>query len=120
MMGRKILIIDDEPDMRSLLKRVLISHDYAVEEAENIQQGITKYQDTFPDIVMLDVNLPDGNGVHYINEFKSDHNTVLLMSADNDHLKEGFRDVGVNGFIKKPFVVEELLEVIGRKNDVST
>jgi two-component system, OmpR family, KDP operon response regulator KdpE len=119
-MGRKILIIDDEPDMRSLLKRVLVSHDYAVEEAESIQQGISMYQQTVPDIVMLDVNLPDGNGVNYVSEFKHQRNTIVLMSADNDHLKDSFREVGVNGFIKKPFEMNELLEVISRKTDVST
>ncbi|MFL5753672.1 MAG: response regulator transcription factor [Bacteroidia bacterium] len=119
-MGRKILIVDDEPDMRSLLKRVLTAHDYSVEEAENIQQGISRFKATFPDIVMLDVNLPDGNGVHYINEFKNDNNIVFLMSADNDHLKEGFREMGVNGFIKKPFVLDELLEIIGKQNNVSS
>jgi DNA-binding response OmpR family regulator len=117
-MSKKILIVDDEPDMRSLLKRVLVSHDYLVEEAENIQHGIVRYKSARPDIVMLDVNLPDGNGIHFVNEFSRNGNIVLLMSADNDHLSESFRDIGVSGFIKKPFVLEELLELIDARKDV--
>jgi DNA-binding response OmpR family regulator len=116
-MDRKILIIDDEPDMRSLLKRALMSRNYFVEEAENLQQGMEIYLRMAPDIIMLDVNLPDGNGVDYVARFKNGKTTVLLMSADNDQLKDSFTTFGANGFLRKPFKFSELLTAINENQN---
>ncbi|MBC7864685.1 MAG: response regulator transcription factor [Bacteroidia bacterium] len=113
-MCAKILIIDDEPDMRSLLKRALIANNYQVEEAENLQQGFEMYKRTMPDIIMLDVNLPDGTGTSHVSKFKNDTNVVLLMSADNDQLQYTFSELGAGGFIKKPFLLSELLVIINK------
>jgi DNA-binding response OmpR family regulator len=111
-MNKKILIIDDEADIRFLLKRALISQNYFVEEAENLKKGMELYNLSQPDIVILDVNLPDGNGIFYARKFKNDKNIVIFISADNDKLIAGYRELGANGFLKKPFVIEQLLDVI--------
>ena len=118
-MNRKILIIDDEPDMRSLMKRALISNSFDVEEAENLKQAFEIYHRVLPDIVMLDVNLPDGNGTDHIKEFKNGTNVVLLMSADNDQLQNSFAELGAGGFIKKPFKLSELLSIINKHSDAT-
>ncbi|MEO6302395.1 MAG: response regulator, partial [Bacteroidia bacterium] len=83
-MSKKILIVDDEKDIRFLLKRALSSHDYSVSEAENLKRGLELFDQTQPDIVILDVNLPDGNGTYYARKFKNDTNAVIFISADND------------------------------------
>ena len=111
---RSILIIDDEEDIRFLLKRFLISHDYNVNEAENLLQGFEMYRRHSPGIVILDVNLPDGNGIHYARQFKQDDRILIFISADNDHLTENYRKCGADGFLKKPFEAKELLNLIDR------
>lgn len=112
---KKILIIDDEADIRFLLKRALSLHHYEVREAENLKQGLEVFDAMSPDIVILDVNLPDGNGIQFAPRFKNKENMVILISADNDQLVVDFEGVGANGFIKKPFVPGELLELINHK-----
>ena len=114
MMNKKILIVDDEADIRFLLKRALLSNNYSVVEAGNLKQGLEIFNEAQPDIVILDVNLPDGSGIYYARKFKNDKNIVIFISADNDKLAEGFKELGANGFLKKPFVIDQLLEVINQ------
>lgn len=111
-MNKKILIIDDEADIRFLLKRALTSHNYTVSEAENLKTGLEMYNEVQPDIVILDVNLPDGSGTYYARKFKSDTNIVIFISADHDKLADGYKEAGANGFLKKPFVIDQLLGLI--------
>ncbi len=111
-MPAKILIIDDDADIRSLLKRALISCNYLVQDAGNIQQGIELYRRIKPHVVILDINLPDGNGEDCINNFADGKTVILLMSADNNHLRKSYKDLGAHGFLKKPFKLYELLNVI--------
>lgn len=111
-MSKKILIIDDEADIRFLLKRALTSHKYSVVEAENLKQGMELFNKTTPDIIILDVNLPDGNGIYYARKFKNPDNIVIFISADNDKLADGYKELGANGFLKKPFVIDQLLDLI--------
>lgn len=119
-MTAKVLIIDDEEDIRFLLKRALTSRNYAVTEAKDLKQGFELYIQTAPDIIILDVNLPDGNGVYYARKFKNDKNMVIFISANNDKLADGgFKDVGASGFLRKPFIIEQLLEVINQ-NKINT
>ncbi|MES2762622.1 MAG: response regulator [Bacteroidota bacterium] len=114
MTNKKILIVDDEADIRFLLKRALKSNNFTVSEAGNLKQGLEMLNTTNPDIVILDVNLPDGNGVYYARKFKNDKNMVIFISADNDKLSDGYKDVGADGFLKKPFVIEQLLDLINK------
>jgi len=114
LMNKKVLIIDDEADIRFLLKRALTSHKYSVIEAENLKQGLDLYNESEPDIIILDVNLPDGNGIYYARKFKNEKNIVIFISADNDKLADGYKDLGANGFLKKPFVINQLLEIINK------
>jgi len=114
MTNKKILIVDDEADIRFLLKRALASHNYSVTEAGSLKQGLALCDEIDPDIVILDVNLPDGSGLYYARKFKNDKNIVIFISADNDKLADGFKELGANGFLKKPFVINQLLDVINQ------
>lgn len=111
-MNQKILIIDDEPDIRFLLKRYLVTHQFIVNEAENLKKGISSFTEQSPDIVILDVNLPDGNGIQYACRFKTTDNIVILISADNDQLTQEFENYCASGFLRKPFTPDELLTLI--------
>ncbi|MDQ3046226.1 MAG: response regulator [Bacteroidota bacterium] len=111
-MTQKILIIDDEPDIRFLLKRSLVSHHFTVEEAENLKEGLQKAADSVPDIIILDVNLPDGNGIQFACRFKTENNILILISADNDQLTKEFENYCASGFLRKPFTPSDLISLI--------
>ena len=111
-MNKKILIIDDEADIRFLLKRALVARDYSVYEAGSLNLGLELNNEVQPDIIILDVNLPDGNGIYYAQKFKNEKNAIIFISADNDSLVDEYKEAGANGFLKKPFVIEQLLNII--------
>jgi DNA-binding response OmpR family regulator len=111
-MGKSILIVDDESDIRFLLKRFFISNHYVVKEAENLKKGIQLFNDIHPDIVILDINLPDGNGIQHASHFKTEQSILILISADNDQLTQEFENYDANGFLRKPFTPNDLLCLI--------
>ena len=120
-MNKKVLIIDDESDIRFLLRRALASQNFSVYEAENLKNGLEVFNQSQPDIVILDVNLPDGSGTYYARKFKNDSNIVIFISADHDKLVDGYKDAGANGFLRKPFAVDQLLSLINNvKQNTST
>ncbi|HEY1038453.1 MAG TPA: response regulator [Bacteroidia bacterium] len=120
-MNKKVLIIDDESDIRFLLKRALASQNFSVYEAENLKNGLEVFNQSQPDIVILDVNLPDGSGTYYARKFKNDSNIVIFISADHDKLVDGYKDAGANGFLRKPFAIDQLLSLIENvKQNTST
>jgi len=78
-----ILIIDDEPQLRQMLARLLMAEDYAVVQAENVKTGLKELEKNQPLLVMCDVKLPDGNGVETTKTIKSKYpeTEVLLLTA---------------------------------------
>lgn len=111
-MGKLILIVDDESDIRFLLRRFFISNHYQVREAETLKKGIQLFNDIHPDVVILDINLPDGNGIQHARHFKTNNNILILISADNDQLTQEFESYNANGFLRKPFTPNDLLCLI--------
>lgn len=117
MKPKKVLIVDDEPDIRFFLQRGL-RNNFLIKEAENLAEGIKVFNEFMPDILVLDVNLPDGNGSEKAAEFrriKQDVN-IIFVSADNDHLATQYSNYQGDGFIKKPFEVNNVQSMI---NDVA-
>lgn len=109
---KKILIIDDESDTRVLLRRALMNNDYFVNDAENMKKGLEMNSNLSHDIIILDVNLPDANGMQNAYKLKNNNNVIILISADNDQLITNFKDFGADGFLKKPFTTDELLSTL--------
>jgi DNA-binding response OmpR family regulator len=111
-MGKLILIVDDESDIRFLLRRFFISNNYQVREADTLKKGVQLFKDIQPDVVILDINLPDGNGIQQAHQFKKDKNILILISADNDQLTKEFVNYDADGFLRKPFTPNDLLRLI--------
>lgn len=107
----KILVIEDEKNIRSFIMTVLEANDYQVIEATTCQQGIMLFASYVPDVVILDLGLPDRDGLEFI-EFASASSTVpiLVLSArttEQDKVKA--LDLGASDYMTKPFGTEELL-----------
>ena len=82
-MPGKVLIIDDEEKLRSLLARLLRLEDYVVTEAGSLNSALKAIESDEPDLLLCDVKLPDGNGVDFIAEIKRKHPLIeiILLTA---------------------------------------
>ena len=115
-MKGKILIVDDEPDLRSLLKSILEA-DYHVTEAENGAALKKLLTSEAPDVVLLDLNLPDASGLDLLPQIKkswSDVEVVVLTGAATFEAAVEATKRGAYHFITKPFDTSALLVTIDR------
>ncbi len=111
----RILVIEDELQIRKMLKIALGSIGYHVIEADSRQQGFKRLLTEQPDLVILDLGLPDGDGMQLLSDIR--HQTgligrtpVLVLSVrNNDHDKVQALDLGAQDYVSKPFSIEELL-----------
>jgi two-component system KDP operon response regulator KdpE len=111
MTGPRILIVDDEPQLRRALKRALEGHGYAVREAEDGVSALAEFLAFKPDVVLLDLVLPDMSGVEVCRELRRDHQTpiIVLSVIGDERTKIAALDEGADDYLTKPFVVGELL-----------
>jgi two-component system, OmpR family, KDP operon response regulator KdpE len=107
----KILIIDDEPPIRHLLKMALEANDYKVFEADNAKNGLLQTTMTRPDVILLDLGLPDNGGLSVLNQIRewSTIPIIVLTVQDDEETKILALDGGADDYITKPFNTGELL-----------
>lgn len=107
----KILIVEDETNIRSFIKANLETSDYQVICAETCELGMLLYASHHPDLIILDLGLPDIDGLHLIREIReTDAIPILVLSArSNERDKVEALDLGANDYITKPFGTDELL-----------
>jgi DNA-binding response OmpR family regulator len=110
-----ILIVDDEIEILGLLSRFLKRQGFDVHTANTLKDGKIQLLDKKPDFMFLDVNLPDGNGLKSIPDFKKINKdvTIILMSAYNDNAMQiHAKELGVKSFLNKPFTFDEINRII--------
>ncbi|MDD4922489.1 MAG: response regulator [Bacteroidales bacterium] len=107
----KVLIIDDEPQIRRLLKMALESNDYKVFEAINAKEGLLQTTMTRPDVILLDLGLPDNGGLSVLKQLRewSTIPVIVLTVQDDEQTKITALDGGADDYITKPFNTGELL-----------
>ena len=107
----KILIVEDEANIRSFIKANLETSDYQVLCAETCALGMMMYASHHPDLIVLDLGLPDRDGMSLIQEVrKADTVPIIVLSArSNERDKVEALDLGANDYITKPFGVMELI-----------
>lgn len=110
-MSKKIVVIDDEKQIRRMLKIALSSAGYDVCEAENGEQGLALIARQLPDAVILDLGLPDMDGQDILNDLREwSHIPVIVLSVrSGENEKITALDNGAQDYVTKPFSVEELL-----------
>ena len=108
--ANKILVVDDDPAIRNLIHRFLGKKSYQMESAEDGKTAMALFEQFDPDLVILDVNLPDANGYNLCQEMQSRTNVFVLMltsrTDEADKIK-GFSQ-GADDYITKPFSLGEL------------
>jgi two-component system KDP operon response regulator KdpE len=107
----KALIIDDEKAIRRFLRSTLLAEDFEVQEAGTLKEGLALAQSTRPDLVVLDLGLPDGDGASLIAPILALNNpAILILSAlDEEARKVSALDAGADDFVTKPFGVAEFM-----------
>ena len=114
--GTKVLVVDDESQVRQTLRRFLGARDLVFVEASNAEEAIKKVVETEPELVFLDINLPDRNGLEILQEIQridSQIRIILISGWAGDVFSSkplGF--VGALDFLTKPFDFERLEKVL--------
>jgi two-component system KDP operon response regulator KdpE len=105
------LVIDDEPQMRRLLRVTLEANGYHVFDAETGQEGIEQAAQRLPDVILLDLGLPDFDGVTILKRLRewSRVPIVILTVCDRESDKIAALDAGADDYVTKPFSPGELL-----------
>lgn len=107
----KILLIEDEANIRKVQKALLEANDYSVIEAENAANGIMMLSSHNPDLIILDLGLPDRDGIEVLENIRVSWTTpIMVLSARSDESdKITALDAGANDYVTKPFSAGELL-----------
>ncbi|MGN6850508.1 MAG: response regulator [Sphingomicrobium sp.] len=107
----KILVVDDEPQIRTLLKVTLGRAGYAVAEAADARQALNAKSIDKPDLVLLDLGLPDRDGLELVQSLRAEPRSALIVisARDQTEQKVAALDLGADDYLTKPFDTEELL-----------
>src|SRR6266699_1458327 len=107
----RILVVEDEPDLRHALARAVRDAGYAVDVADNGEDGLFNAENTDYDAVILDVMLPKLDGWEVLARLRKSKKTPVLMLTARDQSRDRVRglDTGADDYVIKPFDLEELM-----------
>ncbi|MDN3524700.1 response regulator [Halomonas sabkhae] len=106
-----VLVIDDEPQIRRFLRISLVSQGFKVVEADTGSSGLFRARETLPEIVLLDLGLPDMDGQQVLQELRTWSKVPVIIVSVRGQEAEKVRalDQGANDYVTKPFGIQELL-----------
>lgn len=117
----KVLVIDDDKDTMRILEAKLIDAGYQVMQAVDGKEGLEKARHVRPDLVLLDVMMPELDGLSVLQHMKFDSLTdkipVIIMTAKGEKMEKLFKMEGAAAYITKPFVFSELLDAMKKSLD---
>ena len=116
IISKRLLLVDDDPDFRSVLQQHLVRHGHAVETAENGREALTKLEQAGYDVVLTDYNMPELNGLAVLQHIQQYHPflPVVMMTAErSSHVAaKSFVALGAHACLFKPFDLHQLEEVL--------
>lgn len=116
---QSVLVVDDECNIRRAVQYILEHQGFAVDSAADGQEAIAKIQQEPPDLVLLDIKMPNGNGYDVCQSIRSDgglsHVKILMLSACcKDIAIEKAMALGADGYVTKPFCTADLISTVNR------
>lgn len=116
-MGKKILVVDDEPQIVYLLSQRLQANGYETYAANDSYQCIKMAREIKPDLILLDMKMPAGGGLHAFENLKASVYTanipiIFITAYPGEEIKKQVEELGANGFFAKPFNSVDLLNRI--------
>ena len=111
MSAGRILVVDDEPQIRRIMRTTLTGAGYEVEDARSGDESLVKVREFRPDLVLLDVNMPGMSGLATCRAMRADPNVAIIMLTvrNSEADKVEALDAGADDFVTKPFSTPELL-----------
>jgi len=117
-MGKKVLVADDATVIRVMLKNILAEAGYeVVGEAANGVEAVNKYKELHPDLVTMDITMPEMDGINALRSIRTndpDARVVMCSAMGQKNLVLEAIQAGARNFIVKPFEREKVLEVIAK------
>ncbi|MFP7494073.1 response regulator [Terribacillus saccharophilus] len=115
-MGNRILIVDDAAFMRMMIKDILTKNGFdVVGEAQDGQQAVEKYKELTPDLVTMDITMPEMDGIAAMKEIKSqypDAKVIMCSAMGQQAMVIDAIQAGAKDFIVKPFQADRVVEAI--------
>jgi two-component system KDP operon response regulator KdpE len=107
----KVLVVDDDPQIRRVMKATLVGHGYEVIEARTGEEALEKMPAEMPNLVLLDMNMPGMGGLETCRAVRggSDIPVIILSVRNTEKDKVAALDAGADDYVTKPFSIEELL-----------
>ena len=111
MSAGKILVVDDDPQIRRVMKATLVGHSYEVLEARTGEDALEMFAREAPSLVLLDMNMPGIGGLETCRALRagSDVPVIVLTVRNSEKDKVAALDAGADDYVTKPFGIEELL-----------
>ncbi len=111
MKAAKILVVDDEPQIRRVLRATLSAEGYAIVEARDGEAALAEFRRERPDLVLLDMNMPGPDGLATCRDLRAGSSVPIIMLTVRSSEKDKVRslDAGADDYVTKPFSMEELL-----------
>ena len=111
MSAGRILVVDDEPQIRRIMRVSLTGAGYEVDDAKTGEEGLDKVREFRPDLVLLDINMPGMGGLAACRAMRADTNIAIIMLTvhNTEADKVEALDAGADDFVTKPFSTPELL-----------
>lgn len=110
-MSYKILVVDDEPQIHTFIRISLAAEGFEYFGARSIQAARQSIQTHVPDVIILDLGLPDGDGMTLLKTIRQSEKTPILVLTARDQEEEKIRllEAGANDYLSKPFGIRELI-----------
>ena len=107
----KVLVVDDEPAIRRFLRTSLTAQGYEVVEADTAATALSEAAREKPDVIVLDLGLPDEDGLEVVRRLRAERSTpiVILSVRDDERGKVEALDLGADDYVVKPFGMDELI-----------
>lgn len=107
----RILVVEDALDIQRLLRSAFESEDFEVQEASTLAQALSRAATFHPDLIVLDLGLPDGDGLAFIDQFRTWSQAPILILSARMHEADKITalDRGADDYLSKPFSLGELL-----------
>lgn len=114
-MSKKILVVDDDADVRNLLKMRLEVLGYSIAVAADGSEGLSKAESEKPDLIILDIMMPEMDGYTFVREIKANESlrqTPIVILTSRTGMKDLFEIEGVHDYVTKPYEPEDLVTTV--------
>jgi two-component system, NtrC family, response regulator AtoC len=114
---RSVLVVDDEADVRALLTDLLTEEGYTVRTADTAAKAVAEFEKQLPDLVMMDVQLPDQDGIALLRQLKKEHSElemIVMTAFGGSSTAIKAMEHGAYDYVTKPFEIDDLLATLKR------